>query len=97
METRRALMLIYKEAMNNCLKYSDANCVEMTISSEDNILQLTLKDDGKGFDHNKKSDGYGLNNMRERAKKINYSIEISSKVNGGTKITLKGNIPHMGN
>jgi signal transduction histidine kinase len=97
MEVRRALMLIFKEAMNNCLKYSEANCVEMNVSAENKFLKLSFKDDGKGFNMEEESIGYGLNNMRERAGKINCSIEISSEVNKGTIITLKGNIPHMGN
>lgn len=97
MEARRALMLICKEALNNCLKYSCAKNVEINIAIENKFLELIIKDDGKGFDLKEKSDGYGLNNMRERARQINCSIEIFSDAGRGTKIKLKGNIPQMGN
>lgn len=97
MDARRALMLIFKEAMNNCLKYSEADNVEVFVSVKNNFLEFILKDDGKGFDLNENSNGYGLTNMKERARKINCNIVISSKVNGGTMITLQGNIPQMGN
>ncbi|MBK7380250.1 MAG: hypothetical protein IPJ03_14900 [Ignavibacteriales bacterium] len=50
MEARRALILIFKEAMNNCVKYSQAKDVELTCISGINFLEIMLKDDGKGFD-----------------------------------------------
>ena len=97
MDARRALMLIFKEAINNCLKYSEAKNVEMSVSVKNNFLEVILKDDGKGFDLSEKSSGYGLNNMKERAKKIKCDYNIISEINKGTELTLKGNIPQMGN
>ncbi len=97
MDERRALVLICKEAMNNCLKYSGAKNVELIISTSNKFMELTLKDDGKGFNADEKSKGYGLSNMRERAEKINFTFNLNTNSEEGTKITLKGNIPHMGN
>ncbi len=97
MEARRALILIFKEAMNNCVKYSQAKNVELTCISGINFLEIMLKDDGKGFDILGNSNGYGINNMKNRAKKINYDLEIISGINKGTLIKLKMNIPHMSN
>ena len=81
-----------KEAINNIVKYS--NCNEANINIDYNASQLTmvLKDNGKGFDMEKASYGNGLNNMKKRAKEINAEINIVSKINEGTKITLVAKI-----
>jgi signal transduction histidine kinase len=50
MECRRAILLIFKEAMNNCIKYSSAKSVELQISVNHKVLDISLKDDGKGFE-----------------------------------------------
>lgn len=96
-DSRRALMLIFKEAMNNCLKYSRANNIEMKIKIENDLLKLSLNDDGAGFILNEKSNGYGLKNMHNRAEKMGGKLAIESSPGEGTKITLESNITHMGN
>ena len=97
MEIRRSLILIFKEAMNNCLKYSDAKQVNFNFSLQNDILTISLNDDGKGFEVKDNPDSYGLKNMIARAKKINSTITIESEREKGTRITFKGNITHMGN
>jgi ligand-binding sensor domain-containing protein/signal transduction histidine kinase len=97
MECRRAILLIFKEAMNNCVKHSCAKSVELNIELSNSVILIVLNDNGKGFDAGSNSNGYGLNNMRERAKKNNCEIEIISVVNKGTSIKLKMNIPQMSN
>jgi signal transduction histidine kinase len=96
METRRTLILIFKEAMNNCLKYSEAQKVILNVELNNDILNLCLSDDGLGFNLEKISQGYGLKNMNARAESIKGELEILSEFNGGTKIIFKGNITHMG-
>jgi len=97
MECRRAILLIFKEAMNNCIKYSSAKSVELQISVNHKVLDISLKDDGKGFEIENKSNGYGLKNMNDRAIKNNCSLRIDSEINVGTSVSLKINIPQMGN
>ena len=97
MEIRRSLILIFKEAMNNCLKYADAKQVNFNFSLQKDILTISLYDDGKGFELKDNPDSYGLKNMIARAKKINSAITIESEREKGTRIIFKGNITHMGN
>ena len=95
MEVRRTLILIFKEAMNNCLKYSEAANVTLQIEFEDNILRLTLSDDGVGFSGKKESSGYGIKNMKARAEYINGKLDVLSAIGEGTKIIFEGNITQM--
>jgi len=97
MHARRALIFIFKEALNNSIKYSVAGSVIFTASLKDNLLTLTLEDDGKGFIPSDSSEGYGLKNMKHRAEKLNGKIEITSAPEQGTKIMFEGNLTQMGN
>ncbi len=97
MECRRSILLIFKEAINNCMKYSEAKNVEFEVRLNKNHLELILTDDGKGFDFDKKSDGYGFNNMNQRAVKAGGNISINSEPGKGTKIVFNLNITQMGN
>ncbi len=96
MEWKRHLVLIFKESMNNILKYADCEHAVLEVSFERDKVSLTLTDDGRGFEISSNgSSGYGLTNIRKRAEKINGRIEIESEVGSGTKIVFTSNIPHL--
>lgn len=82
MDDRRSILLIFKEAINNCLKYSGATEVVLEVTMPKNTLMIVLTDNGIGFDLEKASDGYGLKNMTSRARKINGEFEIVSDEKG---------------
>ncbi len=95
MEWKRHVILIFKEAMNNTLKYSECTnaTLEVSVSGQDKI-EIFLFDNGQGFDFEKTYEGNGLKNMRIRAEKINGTIDIDSRAVVGTKILFKGIIPY---
>ncbi len=89
-DVKRNLYLILKEAFNNTVKYSEADKFGYAIQSGSQGRPcLIIKDNGKGFDVNAETEGYGLKNMKERADQINYDIEIKSSPGGGTSIILR--------
>lgn len=92
MEYRQHLYLIFKEGINNSLKYSNCNSIFLDANVDGKKLEMRLTDDGKGFDTHKKSTGQGLKNMYERSKLINGSLNIDSNVGEGTKIAFEGKI-----
>ncbi len=96
MEQRRNIYLIFKEALNNALKYSGCANIRIDLGKEDHGLTLSVKDDGKGFSETliaeNKRGGNGLKNMRHRAKEIQGELTINSEENKGTHILLKVNI-----
>lgn len=96
-EQKRHILLIFKEAMNNTLKYSNASKVILKIARKPEWLSVSFEDNGEGFDLAQVSKGYGLENMKSRAKKINSQIRIVSAPAKGTHISLDINITHMGN
>lgn len=94
MDMSRNLIMIFKEALNNTLKYSKAKNVSLeVILRNKNILQLILKDDGTGFDVQSVKRGNGLQNMNTRAGRLNGKLYIDSRKEKGTIINLTFRIP----
>lgn len=88
MEQRRNIYLIFKEAINNAMKYACCSRMHLSVSLQDNKLIMQITDNGKGFDENKIVNGNGLLNMQTRAKEIHASISIRSGEDNGTDICL---------
>ncbi|MBK7889042.1 MAG: hypothetical protein IPJ86_17635 [Bacteroidetes bacterium] len=86
-EMKQNMFLIFKEAINNCAKYSQATLVQVDIRKNGKMMNLTISDDGVGFDTKSSSTGNGLRNMQERARELNGTIDIQS-MEKGTKISL---------
>ena len=95
MDTRRNILLIFKETINNTAKHSNASVVEVKFglmteksNSGREMIYLTIRDNGKGFSEADKGEGNGLSNLYKRAKEINASITIESKSGAGTVTVL---------
>ena len=87
-EKRRNLFLIFKEAVNNAAKYSDARQLKIRLVKENHHLNLTITDNGKGFDEATIKAGNGLRNLRERAKESGGTLTIKSEIDKGTEVML---------
>jgi ligand-binding sensor domain-containing protein/signal transduction histidine kinase len=85
----RQANLIFKEAMTNAFKYSEAQNVSLTLKrDEDDGFEMSLEDDGIGFCTDDIQKMNGLQNIRERADRISAALRIHSVKNQGTKIFL---------
>ena len=102
MEQRRDLYLIFKEAINNSVKYSTCTQIEVKFKKIGNILEMHIIDNGTGFDTNilgnadeidRGRNGNGLNNLRSRALKHKGVLQVNSSVGNGTTILLVMPIP----
>jgi hypothetical protein len=95
MNRSNKLYLVLKEAINNALKYSNANVIKLYLKQEEDQLEVEVEDDGIGFDLNTKelTKGSGLSNLKAYAKEGFMAVEISSKPHKGTKI--KVTIPNL--
>ena len=91
LEKRRNFYLIFKESLNNLVKYSNAKRVQIVLTHQSNTITLIIRDDGVGFDPSKKYNGNGLTNIRKRAKEINAQLIIDSGEGIGTNIQLTFN------
>jgi len=82
------LFRIIQESINNILKHSRAKNVSVQLDDDQEKLQITISDNGKGFNTNIMKDGSGLKNMELRAKLIHAEFSIQSKLEEGTKTSI---------
>ncbi|HEV7780174.1 MAG TPA: ATP-binding protein, partial [Chitinophagaceae bacterium] len=88
MTQRRDLYLIFKEAVNNLVKYSQAAHALISVKADAHTIGLIVKDDGKGFDRVNTRMGNGLQNMEQRAKASGAELVIHSQPGKGTTVNL---------
>lgn len=94
LDSSRNLIMIFKEALNNCLKYSKATRVSMLAELKaPDILHIELKDNGQGFDMDTVKKGHGVNNMNVRANRLHGKLYIDTRIGKGTIISLSFRLP----
>ena len=76
------LFRVIQEAINNALKYANASKINIHFEEKENTIQLTIKDNGKGFNKKTVNLGNGLRNMQERIDEVNGKLEIHSTKKG---------------
>ncbi len=83
-EIRQNIYLIFKEALNNSIKYSAAEDISVNLELKGSELELKVKDNGAGFSDKKQSQGgHGMKSMTFRAEKIGGTLKVTEK-NGVT-------------
>jgi len=89
MEHRRDFYLIFKEALNNLLKYSGCTQAAIEIRLHGHHLQLVIWDNGTGFDPDAHSERNGIRNLRKRSQNLRGQLRIQSAPGCGTTIQLE--------
>jgi two-component system sensor histidine kinase DegS len=80
---------ILQECLTNIAKHAGAKKVIVGVSFGAQLIELSIVDDGAGFDPSKTpKNHYGLINMKERARKANGEVAIESAPGKGTRVTL---------
>jgi signal transduction histidine kinase len=98
-EMRHNIFLIAKEALTNALKHSGAHEVTVRAATTAEALEISIQDDGKGFDSSNSAnirDGNGLENMRDRAQAIGAALAVQSAPGKGTTVKLRVNFARNG-
>jgi PAS domain S-box-containing protein len=93
-----AFYRIAQESINNIIRHSNATEFSVHLQMAAEQARLDIRDNGKGFVPDTiRSDGFGLNNIRERAKGIGAACDIQSQNGSGTHISViwesTGNTP----
>lgn len=91
-EERKFLYLIFKESLNNIVKYSKATTVSIMLDKNEKKLFMVITDNGIGFEQDTIRRGNGLRNMQTRAEAINATLVIQSGTGRGTVIRLEKSI-----
>ena len=90
------LLRIVQEACSNAIKHAEPSFIKVILQYDTNKILLTVEDDGLGFDvdnldatSQKDNSGFGLSMMKERVYLLSGNINIESKINNGTKISVE--------
>jgi signal transduction histidine kinase len=86
---------IIQESLQNIYKHANAETVKISFQLKNNVILLSIIDDGDGFDINKSKKGIGIKNINARVHDLEGSVRFDSKLNEGTTITIK--IPYKTN
>jgi signal transduction histidine kinase len=91
---RRNVFLAIKESLHNILKHANANTASLTCTIKENMLLVSITDDGSGFEPlARQTHGNGLLNIRKRVTDCGGSVTITSKPGNGTHIAMIFPIP----
>ncbi|WP_207494979.1 PAS domain S-box protein [Aridibaculum aurantiacum] len=86
-----ALFRIHQEALTNALKHADATLIESSLHKENNLIRLSITDNGSGFDKEeaKEKRTFGLLGITERVNILNGSFHIDTFPGKGTTIAVE--------
>ncbi|NJO01558.1 MAG: hypothetical protein HC880_07600 [Bacteroidia bacterium] len=86
-QARRSIYLIFKEAVHNVIKHSNATQLELCIREMKNYFEMSIRDNGNGVGKSLGSLGHGLKNMQQRAKEMGGQLEIYAQAGYHIKLT----------
>jgi len=75
---KMTIFRIVQEQLNNTIKHAHASEVQIAIVQKNRTLQITIADDGKGFDTSQKRKGIGITNIISRTELFNGRVKIDS-------------------
>jgi signal transduction histidine kinase len=90
-EVEQTYYRVAQEALENIAKHANANKITLTLSGNSDNLNLTIRDDGRGFTPQEISEKrqLGLQGMQERAELIDALLTIDGQIGEGTIVQLK--------
>lgn len=79
---------IMQEQLNNIIKHAEASAVSILIRKKEDVVILSIVDNGKGFDMNQERNGIGITNINSRAGLYNGKVEIDSSPGNGCRLNV---------
>ena len=82
-----------QEALTNCVRHAKARAINVSVTSQRDHLDVSVTDDGIGFDRARLGNGLGLRGIEERVKEIHGAMMIGNADDGGTKLMIRLPLP----
>jgi signal transduction histidine kinase len=92
-ELRRQVYLIFKEAVHNIARHSQATETHIALKVQERLLTLEVNDNGRGIERREDGEGNGLKSMKLRAAKLGGELQIRSPQGQGTTVILITPLP----
>jgi signal transduction histidine kinase len=88
-ELESTLYRLVQEALTNVVKHAGASRVTVAVIEDDGTVELSVTDDGAGFQSDAASEGFGLIGMRERVTLLGGEFEFDSQSGAGTTVAAR--------
>jgi signal transduction histidine kinase len=88
-----AVYRLVQEALSNAAKHAEARTVNVRVTAHDSRAEVVVRDDGRGFDPDAATAGFGLLGMRERVALVGGALEVTSQPGEGTEVRVVVPIP----
>ncbi len=90
-QTEVMVFRIAQEAVQNVIKHAEADCIEITLRYEPGIFEMSVRDNGRGFDPGQHhySGSVGMQSMSRRAMIVEGKLKIDSSLGKGTNVMLQ--------
>jgi signal transduction histidine kinase len=91
-EAEVELLRIVQEAFSNIRKHATADSAWLRLRGAGTDVELTVGDDGAGFDPARQEPGpggFGLESMHQRAREIGAELEVETEPGAGTRVTVR--------
>lgn len=88
-DLRRQLFLVCKESVNNAVRHSECDRLDVELRLKGERLELRVRDNGRGFDTTAEYDGYGLDSIKRRASELGGKLRLESVPGEGTTVQIE--------
>lgn len=88
-KTKINLYRITQESLQNIYKHAKAKHITISIKLINDVICLTIKDDGLGFDTGKSKKGIGLKNINSRITELGGTVKFKSEPGKGTEVIIE--------
>ncbi len=97
LDVEQMIFRIIQEALANVARHSQASSVEIGLVYNKHNITCTINDDGVGFDPEKKTEGFGIRSMQERANALGSEVILESVPGMGTRISFTVDFEKLSN
>jgi signal transduction histidine kinase len=84
---------VIQEALTNGVRHANAHSIRVDVTAHDDELDISVSDDGIGFDPARRRDGLGLRGMEERVKELGGVLIVTSAAGRGTTLAMHVPLP----
>jgi signal transduction histidine kinase len=89
-QAEHAVLRVVQEALGNAIRHGEPSSIELRLATVDGRVEVTVRDDGRGFDPQSTSGrhGMGLGLMRERIRELGGVVKVGSTPDHGTTVRV---------